>query len=437
MMAKWLEGTLGAVCDEGRGAIRTGPFGSQLHQSDYQSEGIPVVMPKDIVDNKISVNSIARVGKDDVTRLSQHILQEGDIVYGRRGDIGRQALVTRREAGWLCGTGCIRLNLGKSPLDPVFLHYYLQKSDVISWIYNQAIGATMPNLNSSILRSVPVRFPPIPIQRKITAVLSAYDDLIENNLRRIKILEEMAQNLYREWFVNFRYPGWENGRVGDSPLGPIPEGWEVRILGEAIEIFRGRSYRSVDLANEGGLPFLNLKCIDRDGGFRRTGLKRYIGEYKNTHIAKKGDIIIAVTDMTQERRIVARAALVPSLDKGFGICSMDLVRIEPKPPMPKMFLYSLLRYSSFADELKQYANGANVLHLTPERIADFQFAVPPTDLMLSFANFVIPSLEQMNTLENKNEALRQTRDLLLPKLISGELDVSELDITIPQEDNEL
>src|SRR5262249_4383058 len=152
-------------------------------------------------------------------------------------------------------------------------------------------------------------------------------------------------------------------RLIDSPIGPIPNGWEIRRMGEVADIFRGRSYRSVDLAEEGGLPFLNLKCLDRDGGFRRSGLKRYTGEYKASHVAKKGDIVMGVTDMTQERRIVARAALVPTLDKEFGICSMDLVRIEPKPSVIKAFLYSFLRYSSFADKVKQYANGANVLHL--------------------------------------------------------------------------
>ena len=195
----------------------------------------------------------------------------------------------------------------------------------------------------------------------------------------------------------------------------------MKAVGEIAETFRGRSYRSVDLADDGGLPFLNLKCLDRDGGFRRTGLKRYIGEYKDSHVTKKGDLVVAVTDMTQERRIVARAALVPTLDKEFGVCSMDLIRIEPKSPVPKSFLYSFLRYSSFADEVKQHANGANVLHLSPERITAFRFPVPPTGLMTRFASFVAPTFEQMDTLENKIQNLRWTRDLLLPRLLSGQV----------------
>jgi type I restriction enzyme S subunit len=266
--------------------------------------------------------------------------------------------------------------------------------------------------------------PPPQVQQRIAGILSAYDELIENSQRRIRILESMARALYREWFVLFRFPDNEKLPRIASSLGNIPKGWEVKKLDDVAEVLRGRSYRSVDLAEEGGLPFLNLKCIDRDGGFRRTGLKRYIGEYKDSHVTRKGDIVIAVTDMTQERRIVARAALVPSLNCEYGVCSMDLVRVEPKPLMPKMFLYCLLRFSSFADEVKQHANGANVLHLSPERITDFQFVRPAEAVMARFADFAASTFEQIDTLENRTENLRKTRDLLLPRLLSGQVELS-------------
>jgi type I restriction enzyme S subunit len=234
-MSVWYESTLGQVCDEVNGLIQTGPFGSQLHQSDYTEHGVPVVMPKDIVGGRISSETVARVSVDHVDRLSRHKLNSGDIIYGRRGDIGRQALIRSDQAGWMCGTGCLRISLGESTLDPLFLHYYLSQDEVISWIANQAVGATMPNLNTAILRSVPVRFPDLPIQRRIAGILSAYDDLIENNQRRIKILEEMARRLYREWFVHFRFPGHEDCRFVESPQGEIPEGWEVKMLGDIVE----------------------------------------------------------------------------------------------------------------------------------------------------------------------------------------------------------
>ncbi|MEG4243018.1 restriction endonuclease subunit S [Microcoleus sp. Pol10_D6] len=420
--------TLGEICDEVGGIIRTGPFGSQLHQSDYQDEGLPVIMPKDIVDGRVSVEGITRIGDKDVARLSQHRLQKGNIVYGRRGDIGRRALITEREAGWLCGTGCLRVSLGESVLDPTFLYYYLGESKVIAWIYNQAIGATMPNLNTSIIRRIPITYPPLPIQRKIAAILSAYDRLIENNTRRIEILEEMARSIYREWFVKFRFPGHEQVQMVDSELGLIPEGWEVKILGEVANFYRGKSYKSAELVKDGGLPFLNLKCIKRDGGFRDDGLKRFNGPYKETQTARVGDIIMAVTDMTQERRIVARSALVPRTGEDVFVLSMDLVKIAPKDVAFSNYLYGMLRFSGFADQVKEYANGANVLHLNPNRIEEFKFASPPQDMTKNYARFCGSLYQECDILILKNANLRQTRDLLLPRLISGEIDVENLDI---------
>lgn len=290
---------------------------------------------------------------------------------------------------------------------------------------NVRSGSAQPFISLANLRSFELRYnEDLHEQRRIAGILSAYDELIENSQRRIRILEEMARSLYREWFVKFRFPGHENHRMVDSALGKIPEGWEIKKLGDIGETFRGRSYRSEDLAYEKGLPFLNLKCVNRDGGFRRSGIKHYIGEYKDSQIANKGDIVIAVTDMTQERRIVAHAALVPSLESDFGVYSMDLVRVEPKPPIPKVFLYTLFRFSSFADEVKQHANGANVLHLAPDRIADFQFAMPPPPLMMRFADFASAGVEQVDVLENQIDNLRRTRDLLLPRLLSGQIDVN-------------
>jgi len=322
--------------------------------------------------------------------------------------------------------------------------YYLISSDsFIAATVTASKGTKMPRGDKEAMRRYEVAYPPLPTQRRIAGILSAYDELIENNQRRIRILEDMARSLYREWFVHFRYPGHENERsevsslrpsvpLVDSPLGQIPQGWEVKKLGDVAATFRGRSYRSVDLADEGGIPFLNLKCLDRDGGFRRSGLKRYVGEFKEAHLARKGDIVMAVTDMTQERRIVARAALVPSLDNEFGVFSMDLVRIEPKGEMPKSFLYSFFRYSSFADEVKQHANGANVLHLSPERITDFRFSVPPVDLMERFVRFVAPTLERMDVLQNQTANLRRTRDLLLPRLLSGQINVDPTETLIEE-----
>jgi type I restriction enzyme S subunit len=233
--------------------------------------------------------------------------------------------------------------------------------------------------------------------------------------------------LYREWFVNFRFPAHEKVKILESEVGQIPASFELALLGSIAQVLRGRSYKGSELSESRGLPFVNLKCIARDGGFRSDGMKRYTGTYKPTQVAKAGDIIMAVTDMTQERRIVARCGRVPSLPEGFAIFSMDVVKIHPNQNTPRQYLYSFLRFSTFADSVKEHANGANVLHLSPTLIEQYRLAVPPLPLTTAFAALVTPIYELADTLERRNTNLRTTRDLLLPKLVSGEISVENLE----------
>ena len=274
------------------------------------------------------------------------------------------------------------------------------------------------------LKEERLRVWPRDVQRRIAAILSAYDDLIENNTRRIAILEEMARRIYEEWFECFRFPGHEGVRMVESELGLVPEGWRIGTVADVAVVYRGRSYKGTELADFGGRPFVNLKCMERDGGFRASGLKRYTGQFKESHTVRPGDMVMGITDMTQERRIVARVGRVSGLDADLGVFSMDLVRIASRGEYAEPYLYAMFRWSGFADEVKQHANGANVLHLLPARIEEFAFARPTPELAAKFAELFAPMLSLCDKLERKKANLQATRDLLLPKLISGELDVS-------------
>jgi len=427
-MMAWTAATLGEVCDQVGGIIQTGPFGSQLHQSDYSEEGIPVVMPKDIIEGRIVTDGIARVTSEHVERLSRHKLRPGDIIYGRRGDIGRQALIRHRQAGWLCGTGCLRLNLGDSIIDPIYLHYYLREPDVIAWITNQAIGATLPNLNTNILRSVPIRFPLLPTQRKIAAILSAYDDLIENNLRRIKILEEMAQNLYREWFVKFRFPGHEKVKLVDSPLGKIPEGWEIKTLGELCTQMQSGGTPSRKKAEfwDGGdidwyktMELWDRFLISSEEKITVDGLKG-----SSARLYEPGTILMAIYGSPT----VGRLGIVTQR----AACNQAAIGMLVNPILAsQQFLFYALY--ELRGHFNSIAQGAAQQNISKAKVAEAQCVLPPINLMEYFTNHVVPIWSLLENLQKKNNCLRRTRDLLLPKLISGEVDVSELDITIPEE----
>jgi type I restriction enzyme S subunit len=390
--------TLGEICDEVGGTIRTGPFGSQLHESDYVRDGTPVVMPKNIIDGKLSVEDIAFIGEVDVARLAQHKLHKGDIVYGRRGDIGRRALITEKEDGWICGTGCLRISLGNTVLVPKFLYYYLGQPDIIAWIFNQAVGATMPNLNTAIIRSISISYPPLPTQYKITAILSAYDDLIENNARRIAILEDMAQALYREWFVHFRYPGYEKNGMAESALGMIPDGWEVVKLGDALTLQRGFDLPTGQ-RQDGNIPV-----------YAATGIN-------GTHnVAKvKGPGVVTGRSGSLGTVIYITEDFWP-LNTTLWVKDFRLVT-----PIYAFYLLSFI-------ELKTFNSGVAVPTLNRNDVHKIQIVIPPRTVIDQFDRHVLPIFTMKKYLTQKNTNLRQTRDLLLPKLISGEVDVEGLDI---------
>jgi type I restriction enzyme S subunit len=170
----WRATTLGAEAERCGGVIQTGPFGSQLHASDYVPEGVPVVMPKDISARRVSTADIARIREEDAGRLSRHRLLVGDIVYSRRGDVERHALIGERETGWLCGTGCLLVRLGPNWPSPLFASMALDRPETRAWITQHAIGATMPNLNTGILAAVPLVVPPDAV---IAAFARAADQL--------------------------------------------------------------------------------------------------------------------------------------------------------------------------------------------------------------------------------------------------------------------
>ncbi|MFG1690565.1 restriction endonuclease subunit S [Gemmatimonadota bacterium] len=186
--------TLGGLCERGAG-IQIGPFGAQLHQSDYTPEGVPVVMPSDLGDDSISMDQIARVSPDKADQLGQHRLQVGDIVLPRRGDLDRRALVTEEHKGWLCGTGCLRIRLDDVSLAEAVVQS-LSSASVLRWLESRAVGTTMPNLNSKIVAGVPVQIP-----ERVGDALDLVRQLIENlesTRARIAKLTRMRSNLLSE-----------------------------------------------------------------------------------------------------------------------------------------------------------------------------------------------------------------------------------------------
>lgn len=363
-----------------------------------------------------------------------YVLNPGALVVAMTeqspGLLGSSALIPDDGQTWLHNQR-IGLVLSDPALsDDRFIYYLMNEPSVRNQISATATGTKVRHTAPKRLQAVRARMPPLATQRRIASVLSAFDELIEINDRQIELLENLARSLYREWFVRFRFPGHEDVEFVDSELGQIPEGWDVCTVGDVAELIRGRSYRRTELSESDGVPFLNLKCVNRGGGFRRSGLKRYVGRYKETQVTVPGDVLVAVTDMTQERRIVAQAFRMPDLGEPFAIPSLDLALLKPAGQHMRVFMYATLRYSGFSERVRQFANGANVLHLAVERIQEYSFAIPNEDLIRSFEKAAGAILDGAEFLQIQNRRFAETRDLLLPRLVTGRLDISDIELGI-------
>ena len=242
-------------------------------------------------------------------------------------------------------------------------------------------------------------------------------DLIENNQKQIKLLEEAAQRLYKEWFVNLRFPGHENVKIIDG----VPEGWEKKNLGSLIEVVRGRSYSSDELSETGGVLMVNLSNIRPFGGYNRAQEKHYNGKYTQEQTVKSYDLIMGLTDMTQERRTVGRVAIVPELRKK-AIISMDLIKLVPKEGS-SLFFYALLSFGGYSEVISRFANGTNVLHLRPDVLDVVDVLSPPKVLQENYSDFFKKILNKINDLEDQILLAIEARDRLLPKLMSGEIEL--------------
>ena len=419
-MSTWVEKPLGEIADLAGGVVRTGPFGAQLHQHDYVDGGaVAVVMPKDMASGKVRFDSIARIDDRVAEGLAEHRLLPGDIVLARRGDVGRAAWVDASDGPLLCGTGSMRIHLPVGDVLPRFLHYYLQTNAAIGWLQGQAVGATMPNLNGAIVRALPIVYPDMVTQVAIVETLDSIEHLIENNRRRIELLEEIAQAIYREWFVQLRYPGHEHDELVDSTLGPIPAGWTVTSLGEAGRWLSGGTPRTnVPEYWDGEIPWItsgSLTSMLLDRSDRRI---TQLGLANGTRLVPRNTLLFVVRGMSLVREFRVGIADVPV---AFG---QDCKAIIAGPGLHPLYLgFTVISMTDQIQSMVELA-GHGTGKLSTDRLKEISLPEPPEDLQAKFVAIAGPIRDSVSYLRNATDRLVGIRDLLLPRLVTGKIDLS-------------
>lgn len=376
----WRATTLGELCALGGGDIQTGPFGSQLHASDYVHTGIPSVMPQNIGDNTIIEDGIARITETDAVRLSRYRLHAGDIVYSRRGDVERRAFVRDGNEGWLCGTGCLRVRLGTSA-DSRFMSYYLGHPDVRGWIVRHAVGATMPNLNTSILAALPVTLPPPSTQRSIAMVLGTIDDKIAVNDQTARTAFEIAASRYKQ--------------LASRAVSSMT-------IGDVIDLKYGKALPTADRIS-GDVPVYGSGGIT---GFHNEALVSGPGVV----IGRKGTV-----------------GSVYWSEEGFFPIDTTFYVVS-KYDIPMEYAFFLLRSLGLgamnADSAVPGLNRSGALAL-PVRVPD------ESDLR-TFYSVVRPMFALRQVLAAESTALAELRDALLPRLILGQIRPGDAENTVEE-----
>lgn len=336
-----------------------------------------------------------------------------DIIYTRTGNVG---LVFRNNYG-VMHNNCFSVTPNDADeLSRDFLYYALQNKTFFDTANVLARGAAQPDLPHTSFNSIEFAYPSLFAQERIANILSRYDSLIENYQKQIKLLEEAARRLYKEWFVDLHFPGYENGMIVDG----VPEGWEKKKLCELFSFVRGKSYTSKELSDEGTI-MVNLKNIQSFGGYKSDVEKHFIGTFKEEQTLMKGDLIMGVTDMTQERRLVGSVALIPDF-KETATFSMDLIKLISFK-LPNIYLYCAMRYGDVSRQIAPLANGVNVLHLKPEAISNIEMVVASDSIIEKFVSYTSKTIERILSLQSQLRLLTEARDRLLPKLMSGEITV--------------
>jgi type I restriction enzyme, S subunit len=394
-MSEWRECKLGDFAE-----IQTGPFGSQLHAADYVDVGIPSIMPTNIGSRlEVRTDSIACIKEADAKRLEKYLIKENDIVYSRRGDVEKCAFITSKQSGWLCGTGCLRVRIISPELFPKFCAYYLSTDDIKGWVSGNAVGTTMPNLNSSILKRLPLTLPPLPEQKVIAAVLSSLDDKIDLLHRQNVTLEAMAETLFRQWFVVEAKEDWVGGTIADL-----------------IDIQSGFAFKSSTFIESGKYKLITIKAV-QDGYLELSGADQIdvipTGMPDYCHLSK-GDILLSLTGN------VGRCCLVDNIDL---LLNQRVAKLQPKAPRDWAFAYIHFRQSSTRRMLEEMAKGTAQANLSPIETAKMGISIPSIAALESFSERVTPCLTKVLNNKAQIKTLEKLRDTLLPKLMSGEIRV--------------
>lgn len=388
-----------------------GPFGSKLTTRDYVESGIPVIRGANMNNGRyLGMADFVFVTESKVRNdLSSNLAKPGDIIFTQRGTLGQVAIVPSDGIAdkYVVSQSQMKLTVDEAKIDRLFLYYFFSNRETTERIMSFVSSSGVPHINLTVLRNFDVPVPPLESQRNIVCVLSTYDDLIENNRRRIALLEQAAQLLYKEWFVHLRFPGHEHTKI----INGVPEGWERKVLGNVCFEVR-EAVAPSDF--EESTPYIGLEHMPRRSiTLSEWGQAEQVTSSK--HRFREGEILFG------KIRPYFHKVGIALTD---GVASSDAIIIRP---VHSHFLPLVLMTTSsdrfVAVTAQQMKEGSKMPRADWKQMQQYSVPLPPDGLLSAFNDLIVPMLNQLKTLAFANKRLSTARDLLLPKLMNGEVAV--------------
>ena len=393
---------LGSIAD-----IQTGPFGSQLHKEDYVENGTPIVTVEHLGNRVFTEQNLPMVSDYDKERLNKYVLCEGDIVFSRVGSVDRCSYVDSNHSGWMFSGRCLRVR-PSDKLYPLYLYYYFCMESTKRFVRNIAVGATMPSINTKLMGEVEVSVPSIDTQKRIVTILSSIDDKIELNDVINENLEQQAQAIFKSWFVDFKPFG-----------GVMPEDWNVCTLDSICNlIIKGITPKYTEDSEQ---LVINQKCV-RNHQIDLSLARPHIPKKTNEKWLKYGDILVNSTGTGT----LGRAAQVLFVPNNLTVDShVTIIRASKAEYIHFLGLWATSHEHDFV-MLQTGSTGQT--DLPRERLKKMQILLPSIDILKKFSSIIKPISDTQINNHQENQRLSALRDTLLPKLMNGEIDVSQVRI---------
>lgn len=380
------------------------------HQAPPKSnKGIPFVTISNIKDNSFDFTNCMHVPQSYYDNLlAKRKPQKGDILYSVVGSFGIPVLI-KENVKFTFQRHIAILRPNPHIVEPAYMYYSMLSKAFFLQADAAAIGAAQRTISLSSLQNLTINLPDLPTQRRIASILSAYDDLIENNRRQIKLLEEAAQRLYREWFVELRFPGHEGVKVVDG----VPEGWMKGTVDNIVKLLSGYPFKSSEYVSSGKYRLITIKNV-KDGEFSPDNVD-YIDQLPDkvpSHcILTEGDILLSLTGNT------GRVCIV----NGYNyLLNQRVAKLQTLHPA---YAYCMFRSKEMLNKMTALSNGVAQQNLSPIRAEKIRILIPSSNLLSQFKNIVEPIISQIILLNNQITFACEARDRLLPELMDGEMEV--------------